>query len=131
MRIIKKNNRKMPLFPKNVVHFGFFTNEMKCERGKQVLVIKWSFLIQHVFKFSIQNRQENEFQKILYNWSISITTKANLRRKSLICSPWKSELPKNVTQRVEWKILKSVYDKYPPRLARKNFLLSAQNVEKR
>ena len=25
-----------------------------------------------------------EFQKILYNWSISITTKANLRRKSLI-----------------------------------------------
>ena len=26
---------KMPLFPKNVAHFGFLTNEMKCERGKQ------------------------------------------------------------------------------------------------
>ena len=34
MRIIK-NNKDMPLFPKNVVHFGFFANEMECERGKQ------------------------------------------------------------------------------------------------
>ena len=25
----------MSLFPKNVVHFEFFTNEMECERGKQ------------------------------------------------------------------------------------------------
>ena len=25
----------MPLFPKKVVHFWFFTNEMECERGKQ------------------------------------------------------------------------------------------------
>ena len=26
----------MPLFPKNIMHFGFFfTNEMECERGKQ------------------------------------------------------------------------------------------------
>ena len=25
----------MPLFPKIVVHFGFFTNEMECERSKQ------------------------------------------------------------------------------------------------
>ena len=25
----------MPLFPKNVVHFRFFTNEVECERGKQ------------------------------------------------------------------------------------------------
>ena len=25
----------MALFSKNVVHFGFFTNEMECERGKQ------------------------------------------------------------------------------------------------
>ena len=37
MRIIKKNNRELPLFPKNVVHFGFFTNEMDCERGKHDL----------------------------------------------------------------------------------------------
>ena len=25
----------MPLFLKNIVHFGFFTNKMECERGKQ------------------------------------------------------------------------------------------------
>ena len=25
----------MPLNAKNVVHFGIFTNEMECERGKQ------------------------------------------------------------------------------------------------
>ena len=31
--------------------------------------------------------QENEFLKIFYNWFISITTKANLRIKSLISSP--------------------------------------------
>ena len=31
----KKLQKKMPLFPKNVVHFGFFTNEMECERCKQ------------------------------------------------------------------------------------------------
>ena len=26
---------KMPLFPKTVVHFGFFPNEMECGSGKQ------------------------------------------------------------------------------------------------
>ena len=35
MKIIKKITKKMPLFPKNVVHFGLFTNEMECERDKQ------------------------------------------------------------------------------------------------
>ena len=35
MRIIKKNNKKISLFPKNGEHFGFFTNEMECERGEQ------------------------------------------------------------------------------------------------
>ena len=36
MRIIKKiRKKKMPLFPKTVVHFGFFPNEMECKRGKQ------------------------------------------------------------------------------------------------
>ena len=37
MRIIKKNNKKMPLLSKNVVHFGCFTNDVECERGKQDL----------------------------------------------------------------------------------------------
>ena len=32
---IIKNNKKMPLFSKHVVHYGFFANEMECERGKQ------------------------------------------------------------------------------------------------
>ena len=36
MRIIKKRiTKKIPLFPKNVVHIGFFTNEMECEKGTQ------------------------------------------------------------------------------------------------
>ena len=44
--IKKLTKKKMAWFPKNVVHFGFFTNEMECERDKQILVIKWSFLMQ-------------------------------------------------------------------------------------
>ena len=43
-----KKHTKITLFPKNVVNFGFFTNEMECERAKQDLVIKWSFLMQQV-----------------------------------------------------------------------------------
>ena len=31
---------RMPLFPINVVHFGCFTNEMECERGKQDIINK-------------------------------------------------------------------------------------------
>ena len=34
MRITEKY-QKMPLFPKNVVHFGVFTNDMECEKDKQ------------------------------------------------------------------------------------------------
>ena len=30
----------MPLFAKNAVHFGFFANEMECERGKQDFINK-------------------------------------------------------------------------------------------
>ena len=30
-----KDIKKIPLFPKNVVYFGFFTNEMECVRVKQ------------------------------------------------------------------------------------------------
>ena len=35
MRIIKKKQQKIPLFLKNIVYIGFFTNEMECERAKQ------------------------------------------------------------------------------------------------
>ena len=90
---------------------GFFINEMECERGKQ--------------DFS------NKVIVLNATISISITTKANLLRKSLICSPWKSEqyiIPypvlkkrttrlkriyrqvKKVMQRVERNIIKTVYD---------------------
>ena len=35
-KITKKNNKKKcRYFPKNFVHFGFFTNTMECERSKQ------------------------------------------------------------------------------------------------
>lgn len=78
----------MPLFPKNVVHFGFFTNEMECERGKQRFINEVIvFYVTGVLIFEYKKCQENEFQKILYNWSISTTTKANLPSKSPICSP--------------------------------------------
>ena len=81
----------MPLFPKTVVRF--FTNEMECERGKQDFGNKKIVLnATSVLIFEHKKFQRNEFQKILYNWSISITTTANLLRKSLICSPCKSEL---------------------------------------
>ena len=81
MKIIKKNNKKkMPLFPKNVVHFGFFANEMERERNKQgfsntVIVLNAA----SVLIFEYKKCQENEFLKI-YNWS-------NLRRKTFsLCS---------------------------------------------
>ena len=54
----------MPLFPKKVVHFGFFTNEMEGERGKQDFGNKIVILS---IPISTQKCQEKEFQKILYN----------------------------------------------------------------
>ena len=63
MRIIKKNNKKMPLFPKNV-HFGFFTNEMKCKSGKQnfsnkVIVVNAT----SVFIFQYKNTRKTSSKK--------------------------------------------------------------------
>ena len=65
----KKNNIKMPLFPKNLVHFGFFTNETECKRGKQDFSNETVFLnaTSVLIRISIQKCQGNEFQKILYN----------------------------------------------------------------
>ena len=62
----KKNNqqKKMPLFPKNVVHFEFFTNEMVCERCKQdfenqviVLNAKCDLILQY------KNTRKTNFKK--------------------------------------------------------------------
>ena len=61
---------------------------MECENGKQRFSNKVIvFNAPSVPIFEYKKCQENEFQKTLYNWSISSTTKANLRRKSLICFP--------------------------------------------
>ena len=58
----------MQLFPKNVVHFGFFTNEIECERGKQRFSNKVIVLnAASVLIFEYKKCRENEFQKILYN----------------------------------------------------------------
>ena len=32
---MRPTKKKIQLFPKNVVHFGFFTNDIDCERGKK------------------------------------------------------------------------------------------------
>ena len=72
----------MPLFLKTVVHFGFLPNEMECEMGKQRFSNKVI-----VFNSTSHLIFEYEFQRILYNWSFSITAKANLLNKSPICSP--------------------------------------------
>ena len=45
------------------------------------------FNVTSVLIFQYKKMPEKEVQTILSNWSIPITTKANLRRKSLICSP--------------------------------------------
>ena len=54
----------MPLFPKNVVHFGFFTNEMECERGQQdfsnkVIVLNPTT----VLIFQCKNARRTSFKK--------------------------------------------------------------------
>ena len=67
MRIIKKIiQKKISLFPKNVVYFGFFTHDMECERGKHDFSNKVMILMQQVSLYFNKNCQENEFQKILY-----------------------------------------------------------------
>ena len=54
----------MPLFPENVMHFGFFTNEMECERGKQVFGKKWLFLMQQVCLYlNTKNFRKTRFKK--------------------------------------------------------------------
>ena len=49
----------------------------------KTLVIKLSFLMQQVFLYFNTQMSRKQVWKILRNWSISIITKTNLRRKSL------------------------------------------------
>ena len=50
----------MPLFPKIVVHFGFFTNEMESETGKQdfsnkVIVLKATSVF--IFQYKVPGKR--------------------------------------------------------------------------
>ena len=56
----------------------------------KILVINRWFLMQKVSLY-FNTKMLGKRVSILYNWSVSITTKANLRRISQICSPSKSE----------------------------------------
>ena len=51
----------MLLFAKNVVHFGFLTNEVECERGKQDFSNNVSLYLK------AKNGRKMIFKKILYN----------------------------------------------------------------
>ena len=59
--------KKIRLFPKNVVHLGFFTNEMECERHKQdfsnkVIILEATSVL--IFKYKNARKQVS---KILCN----------------------------------------------------------------
>ena len=54
----------MPLFPKNVIHFGVFTNEMECKRGKQDFSNKMIILNEtSVLIFQCKNATKKSFKK--------------------------------------------------------------------
>ena len=54
----------MPLFPKYVVHFGFLTYEMECERGKQDFSNKEIVLNStSVLIFQYKNSRKTSFKK--------------------------------------------------------------------
>ena len=54
----------MPLFPKNVMHFGFFTNEVECERGKQDFSNKVMILTAtSVLIYQYKNARKTSFKK--------------------------------------------------------------------
>ena len=92
LKKIIKNNNKMPLFPKKCTFWGF-TYEMERETDKEDFCNKVIFLnVTSVLIFQYRNARKTSVKLILYNWSISNTTEANLKRKSLICSPRKSKM---------------------------------------
>ena len=54
----------MPLFIKNFVHFGLFTNEMECKRGKQGFSNKVIFLNAASFLiFQYKNARKTSLKK--------------------------------------------------------------------
>ena len=81
MRIPKNlKKQKISLFPKNVVQFGLFL-EMKWNvKGVNKILVSDRL-------FQYKNARKTSFKKYYTISSISITTKANRRRKSLMCSP--------------------------------------------
>ena len=114
----------MPLFPKNVVHFGIFTNEMECEKGKQD-----SFLLQQeslYFSTKMPGKRvsKNIIQLVYFNYYKGKSAKENVDMFSLkmrtVYNKTEKEgrldikgstgRPKKMTQRVERKINKTVYD---------------------
>ena len=44
----KKNNKKIPLFPKNVEHFAFLQMRWNVKAVNKILVIKWLLLMEQV-----------------------------------------------------------------------------------
>ena len=71
----KKNKKTKRRYFQKCCVFGFFLNEMECERSIQDFSNKVIVLNATNVLISIEKCQQNEFQTILYNWSISITTK--------------------------------------------------------
>ena len=135
MRITKKKKKitkKCLHFPKLLCILGFLQMEMECERVNMVLVIKWSFLIQQVSLYyntkmpgkwvskdiihSVYfNYYKGKFAKEYANmFSLKIRTVYNIISRAE--REWRLDLkgstgrPKKATQRVERKIIKTVYD---------------------
>ena len=77
----------MPSFPQNFVHFGCFTNEVECEceqdLSNKVIVLNATSVLVFQYKNASFIYTKNIIQVVNFNWS----TKTNLQRKSLICSP--------------------------------------------
>ena len=63
----------MPLFSKNVVHFGFFTNELECERDKQgfsniVIVLNTISVLIFLHKMSGRRVSKNSIHLVYFNY---------------------------------------------------------------
>ena len=123
IRIIK-NNKKMPLFPKNV-QFGLLTNEMDCEKGKHdfnntmiIFTATSVFIFQYKSawkKFQKKGKTEKEIADM---FSLKIRTVYNIifraEKEGRLNLKGSTGRPKKVTQRVERKIIKSGYDSQQP-----------------
>ena len=122
----------MPLFPKNVGEiFGFLQTRWNMKGGTKDLVIKWSFSMQQVslylntknvrktgFKkyYTIELFQLKSAKKIADIFSLNIGTISEYyiiyraEKEGWLNLQGSTGRPKKMTQRVERKIIKSVYD---------------------